>query len=91
MMPKVYINMLIDTHVRIFGSKTKQLVMSPLEKGDHPELDMSKELGEDGIRDYQSFIGALPWSISLGRMDIATAVMTLSGFPVKATWIMPNA
>jgi hypothetical protein len=82
MTPKVYIDKLIDTHVRIFGTKPKQLVTSPLEKGDHPELDMSKELGEDGIRDYQSLIGALQWSISLGRMDIATAVMTLSGFRV---------
>jgi len=58
------------------------MVMSPLEKGDHPELDMSKELSVDGIRDYQSIIGALQWSISLGRLDIATAVMTLSGFCV---------
>jgi len=59
MTPKVYIDKLIDTHVRIFGTKPKQLVMSPLEKGDHPKLDMSKELGKDGIRDYQSLIGAL--------------------------------
>ena len=65
MTPKVYINKLIDTHVRIFGTKPKQLVTSPLKKGDHPELDMSKELDKDGIRDYQSLIGALQWSISL--------------------------
>jgi len=58
MTPKLYIHKLVDTHVKIFGTKPKQLVMSPLEKGDHPELDMSKELGEDGIRDYQSLISA---------------------------------
>jgi len=82
MTPRVYMDKLIDTHVRIFGTKPKQLITSPLEKGDHPELDMSKELDQDGIRNYQSLIGALQWSISLGQLDIATAVMTLSGFCV---------
>ncbi len=56
MTPRVYIDKLINTHIRIFGTKPRQLVTSPLEKGDHPESDMSKELGEDGIRDYQSII-----------------------------------
>jgi len=82
MTPRVYIDKLIDTHIRIFGTKPKQLITSPLEKGDHPELDMSKELDEDGIRNYQSLIGALQWSISLGWLDIATAVMSLSSFHV---------
>ena len=41
---------------------------------------MSELLGEDGIKIYQSLIGALQWTISLGRIDISTAVMTMSGF-----------
>ena len=57
--------------------------MSPLPwKRDHPELDMSEELDTNGIKDYQSLIGALQWSVSLGRIDITTAVMTMSGFRV---------
>ena len=32
---------------------------SPIEKGDHPELDTSELLDMDGIRKYQSMIGAL--------------------------------
>ena len=56
------------------------LTLSPLEKGDHPKLDMSELLGEHGIKIYQSLIGALHWTISLGRVDISAAVMTMSGF-----------
>ena len=82
MSPRKYIEKLLGTYKCIFGSKPKQNVASPLEKGDHPELDMSEELDANGIKDYQSLIGALQWSVSLGRIDITTAVMTISGFRV---------
>jgi hypothetical protein len=36
----------------------------------------------DGIRKYQSMIGALQWIVTIGRFDVATAVMTMSGFRV---------
>jgi hypothetical protein len=39
-------------------------------------------LDDDGIQQYQSLIGALQWTISLGRFDIATAVMSMSSFRV---------
>ena len=55
-----------NSYERMFGSKPKQNVTSPLEKGDHPELDMSDELDADGIKNYQSLIGTLQWSVSLG-------------------------
>ena len=58
------------------------LVKSPLEKGDHPELDTSDLLDADGIQKYQSMIGAMQWAISIGRFNIATAVMSLSSFRV---------
>jgi len=82
MSPRKYIEKLLGTNEHIFGSKPKQNVTSPLEKGDHPELDMSGELDANGIKDYQSLIGTLQWSVSLGRIDITTAVMTMSGFRV---------
>ena len=34
----------------------------------------------DDIQKYQSLIGSIQWAISLGRFDIATAVMTLSAY-----------
>ena len=55
---------------------------SPLAKNDHPELNTSDLLDEDGIARYQSLIGILQWTITLGRFDVGTAVMTMSGFRV---------
>ena len=58
----------------------KQVVTSPIEKNDHPELDTSELLGLDDITKYQSLIGALQWAVSIDRFDIMTSVMTLSSF-----------
>ena len=80
MSPTKYIARMIDNYTRMFGSKPKMTYSSPLEKGDHPELDTSAELDVDDTKKYQSLIGALQWVITLGRFDIATAVMTLSSF-----------
>jgi hypothetical protein len=80
--PLKYIDRMVDAYKSMFGVAPKQNVQSPLEKGDHPELDDSPLLGEDGIKKYQSLIGTLQWAISLGRFDIATAVMTMSSFRV---------
>ncbi len=86
-----HIDRLLGTYKCIFGSKPKKNLTSPLEKSDHPELDMSNELNDEGIKNYQLLIGALQWSISLGRINITTAVMTMSDFSVaqeKDTWSM---
>ena len=69
----------MDNYLRMFGTRPKK-AHSPLTKGDHPELDTSDLLDEDGIQMYQSLIGSLQWAIQIGRFDIATAVMTLSRF-----------
>ena len=82
MAPKKYIDKMISQYERMFGCKPKTTYMSPLEKGDHPELDTSEELDAKGIQQYQSLIGSLQWAISIGRLDITTAVMTMSGFRV---------
>ena len=63
----------------MYGSKPRDYT-SPHEKGDHPEVDLSEELDEEGIKRYQTMIGCLQWAISLGRFDIMTAVMTMSRF-----------
>ena len=57
-----------------------QKVQLLLEKNDHPELDDSPLLDGDGMAKCQSLIGALQWTISLGRFDIAMAVMSMSSF-----------
>ena len=78
--PKKYITRMESAFKNHFGKAPPQNIQSPLEKGDHPEIDDSPLLDGDGIAKYQSLIGTLQWTITLGRFDIATAVMTMSGF-----------
>ncbi len=77
--PLKYIEKMMSNYVRIFGRKPKEYV-SPLLKGDHPELDKSELLDMEHVKIYQSLIGALQWIIQLGRFDVCTAVMTMSRF-----------
>ena len=59
MSPKKYIDRMIDNYTRMFGKRPSTNVSSPLEHGDHPELDDSELLDENGIQIYQSLIGSL--------------------------------
>jgi hypothetical protein len=77
--PIKYIEKMTENFKRIFGHTPKN-ASSPLAKGDHPELDTSDLLDMEGIKIYQSLIGALQWVIQIGRFDVATAVMTMSRF-----------
>jgi Reverse transcriptase (RNA-dependent DNA polymerase) len=77
---KTYINRLKVTFERLFPGEKLHPFKSPLEPNDHPELDQTPELDEEGIAKYQSLIGALQWAVSLCRWDIHQAVMTLGRF-----------
>ena len=66
-----------------FGSKPNASCSSPLEQGDHPELDSAPLLDQDGAQQHQSMVGALQWAASLGRLDIAAAVTPMSSFRVE--------
>ena len=79
---KKYIEQMVETYVRLFQEKPKELYSSPFEKGDHPELNTSDLLNADGIQMFQSIIGAMQWAISIGHFDITTAIMSLSSFRV---------
>jgi hypothetical protein len=78
--PRKYIEKMVGNYERIFGESPRQNFTSPIEKGDHPELDISDLLDQQGIATYHSLIGALQWVVTTGRFDVLTAVMTLSGF-----------
>ena len=79
MHPRKYIDRMVDAYVRMFGKKPNTSVMSPLEKGDHPKCDTTELLEPEGVTQYQSLIGQTQWAVTLGRIDIATA-MTMSSF-----------
>ncbi len=68
------------TFEQLFGHPPKQVVTSPIQKNDHPELDTSELLVLDDITKYQSLIGVLQWAVSIGRFDVMTSVMTLPSF-----------
>ena len=78
--PKKHIEKMEDSFNNMFGHKLKQICASPLKKGDHPELDASEYLDQDGIEKHQSIIGAIQWAVSLGRLDVNTAAATLASF-----------
>jgi hypothetical protein len=69
----------MDQFKNMYGCKPKEYT-SPIEKGDHPEVDTSEELDEEDIKKYQTMIGYLQWAVALGRFDIQTATMTMSRF-----------
>ena len=70
---------LVETHKELFGEQPKE-VHSPLDKDDKPELDDTPLLGPDGIKHFQTLIGAAQWLITLSRFDIAHAIMSLGRF-----------
>jgi hypothetical protein len=59
--PRKYIEKMIEQYEGMFGSKPKEYT-STLEKGNHPQIDTSDELGPDNIKVYQSMIGSLQWA-----------------------------
>jgi hypothetical protein len=43
-------------------------------------MDDSPFLRQDETQQFQSLIGAMQWAVSIRRLDIATAVVSLSSF-----------
>jgi hypothetical protein len=63
--PRKNIIKMMDQFKNIYDCKPKKYT-SPLEKGDNPEVDTSKELCEEGIKQYQTMTGCLEWAVSHG-------------------------
>jgi hypothetical protein len=76
-----YVKKMLLNYEVMFGTKPKEY-SSPMIEKDHPELDNTPELDEDGIKQYQSLIGALQWLVTLGRFDILVSVTTMSGYRI---------
>jgi hypothetical protein len=71
--PTKYIEKLIKNYEKSFIIKPKEFA-SPLEMGDHPELDMLELCTTEQVAQIRS----LQWIVTIGRFDIQTAVMTMS-------------
>jgi hypothetical protein len=72
---------MLFSYENMFKGQPKEYV-TPLEKGDHPELDNSEFCDAQGIRFYQTMIGQFQWLIALGRFDTFTATMSMSRWRV---------
>jgi hypothetical protein len=66
------IEKLLDTVLKAYNS--------PLEAGDHPELDDTDLLYGEDISIYQMLIGCAQWAVTLGRYDIQYATNTLARY-----------
>lgn len=77
---KKYTKKMIDGHDNMFRKKLRTRYKPPLENGDHYELNQSTLLDDSGIHKYQFLIGSIQWELSIGRLDMTTAVMNLSEY-----------
>ena len=50
---------MMDNYNQMFGTKPKTTYTLLPDHGDHPELHMAEELGEEDTKKYQSLIRAL--------------------------------
>ena len=66
-MPKKYVEKMMDSYRQMFGTEPRHSYKAPLEPNDHPELDDSDPLDEDGCAKYLCMIGQLQWVVTLGR------------------------
>jgi hypothetical protein len=80
MSAKGYVKRLLLNYEKMFNGEKPLEYASPLDKDDHPELDVTAELPEEMIKVYKSVIGALQGAATLGRLDIFAAVITLGRF-----------
>jgi hypothetical protein len=63
------IKKLMDVNLKNYGS--------PLEPGDHPEMDETEFLTGDDISQYQMLVGSTQWAITMGRYDIPFSVNSM--------------
>ena len=76
---RTYIAKILENYQQMFGEIPKHF-KCPMEPGDHPEIDEILLLDATGVKKYQSLMGMLLWAVTLGRIDISCAVMTMGSF-----------
>lgn len=76
-----------ETHIKNVSDKIEKLLDvslknhgSPMETGDHPELDETDQLCGEDITICQTLKGCAQWAVTLGRFDVQFATNTLARF-----------
>ena len=75
-----YVKRCLSIYEQLFGQPPPKGIHTPLDPKDHPELDTSDMLDNYGMHLYWKLLGILQWAVTLGRIDIMCAVMTMGGF-----------
>ncbi len=75
-----YIKRCLTTYEQLFGEPPPKKINAPLDPKDHPELDDTDFLDSTGMHLYWKLLGMLQWAVTLGRIDIMCAVMTMGGY-----------
>ncbi|HEY9706866.1 MAG TPA: reverse transcriptase domain-containing protein, partial [Oculatellaceae cyanobacterium] len=83
MSSETYVNRCLVVFEQLFGEPPPKQVQTPIDPKDHPELDSTPLLDEEGIHMYWKLLGMLQWAVTLGRIDIMCAVMTMGGFRMQ--------
>jgi hypothetical protein len=80
----LYLKQAIAEVERGWGNITKmfpnQILDVPIQPGSHPEMHVTKFLGDDDVQLYQSYIGIIRWAVELGRIDLAHAAGAMASF-----------
>jgi hypothetical protein len=76
---KTYIRSVVDRIEKLLDTTFKNYG-SPMEAGDHPEMDTTDFIYAQDISIYQMLIGCAQWAVTLGRFDIQYATNTLARF-----------
>ena len=79
MSAKTYIKNVIERIEKLLECTLKNYG-SPMDPGDHPELDESDLLPQQEVAIYQMLIGCAQWAVTLGRFDIQYATNTLARY-----------
>ena len=79
---RTYVKRILTQFELMMGYKPKQ-VKTPIDPKDHPELDGSPFISEKAKIIYWSLIGMLQWAVTIGRIDIDVAVMTMGRFRME--------
>jgi hypothetical protein len=75
-----YIKCCLAIYEQIYKEQLPRKIDAPLDPKDHPELDDTDLLDKAGMCLYWKLLGMLQWAVTLGRIDIMCAVMTMGGY-----------
>ena len=72
--------MLVESYNRLFNEKPPKGHKTPLDKNNHPELDISEILEGDMAAKCLTMVVQLQWPVTLGKLDLHAHVATISRF-----------